>query len=73
MYTILLISLFFIPMFYAESYQTELDNNQEMVIPRSVAASYLCKYNQKMYLFYFLFSWSTTNTTISRSIIKFTN
>lgn len=34
-------------MLYAERYQTELDNNQEMVIPRSVAASYLCKYSKE--------------------------
>jgi hypothetical protein len=31
-------------MLYAERYQTELDDNQEMFMPRSVAASYLCMY-----------------------------
>jgi len=44
MYTFLLISLFFIPILYAEQYEIELDNNQEMFMPRSVAARYLCKY-----------------------------
>jgi hypothetical protein len=45
MFTYLLLSLFFIPMLYAERYQTELDNNQEMFMPRSAAASYLCRNN----------------------------
>jgi len=29
-------------MLNADRYQTELDNNQEMFVPRSVAARYLC-------------------------------
>ncbi len=33
-------------MFYARNYQAELDNNQEMFIPRSAAASYLCMYEK---------------------------
>ncbi len=41
MYTFLLLSLFFIPMLNAERYQTELD--QDMFVPRSVAARYLCR------------------------------
>jgi hypothetical protein len=31
-------------MLNAEPYQTQLENSQEMFVPRSVAASYLCKY-----------------------------
>ncbi|CAF1400914.1 unnamed protein product [Adineta steineri] len=41
MYTFLLILLFFVPIFYAEQYQTELNKNQEIYLPRSAAASYL--------------------------------
>ncbi|UJR32116.1 hypothetical protein I4U23_019584 [Adineta vaga] len=42
MYTFFLLSLFFLPMFYADQqYRTELGNKEEMFLPRSVAASYL--------------------------------
>lgn len=61
-------------MFYAERYQTEFDNNQEMLVPRSVAASYLCKnfiFHLKLLLLLFS-SWYTIST-ISKPIIQFTH
>lgn len=55
MYTFLLVSLFFLPIFYAERYQTQLDIDQELFVPRSAAASYLCMYlKEKKAFSYFI-------------------
>ena len=43
MKALLFITLFFIPLFYAQQYQTEFDNNDDVLVPRSIAARYLCK------------------------------
>lgn len=44
MHSLFLLSLFFLPMLYAEDHQVDYDGYRQMIIPRSMAANYLCMY-----------------------------
>jgi len=54
MYTFILLSLFFLPMFNAIRYETELDSNEELFVPHSAAANYLCMCLKEKQIFVFL-------------------
>ena len=43
MYTFLVLSLFFLPLLHAERYQTPLEDQEDLFLPRSTALYYLCK------------------------------
>ncbi len=72
----LFLSLLFLPLFNAERIQTGFDNTDDLLMQRSVAASYLCMYlilNSIVSFFFLLFFSWYANKTISTSIIGFTN